>query len=200
MSWLLCERNCHIGLLCTDKSRSRVHQLLKQAWPNGLEMVPMQTTLRGELERPFAMIAYPNEVCGECPRVYVFEYDGNDAKSASDTPYDLERVWRPLHDGGYGAFTERNTVLVSKEATAVQRCGDFSMCNSDDDPMRKLYLYVQKLLAAMPADVAEYMQGTASDTDSQWSFVSRDDYCRSLGTSSQGCDSGCDRAWQRDTK
>ena len=132
----------------------------------------MQTTLRGELERPFAMIAYPNEVCGECPRVYVFEYDGNDAKSASDTPYDLERVWRPLHDGGYGEFTERNTVLVSKEATAVQRCGAFSMCNSADDPMDKLYLCVQKLLAAMPADVAEYMQGAASDTDSQWSFVS----------------------------
>ena len=172
MSWLLHERNCHIGLLCTDKSRSRGHQVLKQAWPNGWEMVPMQTTLSGELEWPSAMIAYPNEVCGECPRVYVFEYDGNNGQAVSETPYDLERVWRPLHDGGYGAFTERNTVLFSKEATAVQRCGVCSMCYSDDDPMRKLYLSVQTLLAAQPADVAEYMQSAASVTDSPWIFVS----------------------------
>ena len=33
MPWLLCERTCHIGLLCNNKSRSRVHQLLNQAWP-----------------------------------------------------------------------------------------------------------------------------------------------------------------------
>ena len=64
-------------------------------------------------------------------------------------------------------------MLVSKEATAVQRCGDFSICSSDDDPISKLYLCVQRLLAAMPADVAEYMQSAASDTDSQWSFVSQ---------------------------
>ena len=191
MSWLLCERTCRIGLLCNNKSRSRVHQLLNQAWPGGWEMVPMQTALRGELERPFEMIAYPSEVCGECPRVYVFEYHGSDnrqairhAKSGSDTPYDLERVWRRLDDGGYGEFNQRNTMLVSKEATALQRCGVVSLGSSADNPIDKLCHCLQRLLAAMPADVAEYMQGAASDTDSQWSFVSPDDYCTSPGTCS----------------
>ena len=38
ISWLLCERTCHIGLLRNHMRRSRVHQLLNQAWPGGWEM------------------------------------------------------------------------------------------------------------------------------------------------------------------
>ena len=113
ISWLLCEPTCHIGLLCNDRTRQLVYQLLNQTWPSGWELQNMETFLGGELEQPSAMIAYPNEVFGECPRVYIFEFQ------ASDNPYDLDGIWRPLHYGGYGGFNQRNTVLVSQHSAAA---------------------------------------------------------------------------------
>ena len=41
ISWLLCEPTCHIGLLCNDRTRQLVHQLLHQAWPSGWEQQNM---------------------------------------------------------------------------------------------------------------------------------------------------------------
>ena len=78
ISWLLCEPTCHIGLLCNDRTRQLVYQLLNQAWPSGWELQNMETFLGGELEQPSAMIAYPNEVFGECPRVYICEFQLSD--------------------------------------------------------------------------------------------------------------------------
>ena len=124
------------------------------------------------------MIAYPNEVFGECPRVYIFELQ------ASDNPYDLDGIWRPLHHGSYGEFNQRNTVLVSQQTSALQRCGVVSLGHNVEDskslkdltPIDELCHCLQNLLAAMPADVAEYMQRAAyesntSDNSSEWSCV-----------------------------
>ena len=96
---------------------------------------------------------------------------------ARTPPYDLERVWRRLHDGGYGKFNQRNTVLVSQEATALQRYGVFSVGSIANDPIDELHHCLDRLLAAMPLDVAEYMQGAASESNasdtstSDWSCV-----------------------------
>ena len=180
ISWLLCEPTCHIGLLCNDRTRQLVYQLLNQTWPSGWELQNMETFLGGELEQPSAMIAYPNEVFGECPRVYIFEFQ------LSDSPYDLDGIWRPLHYGGYGGFNERNTVLVSQQASALQRCGVVSLGHNVEDPkslknltpIDELCHCLQNLLAAKPADVADYMQRAAYDSntsdnnsESRWSCV-----------------------------
>ena len=103
-----------------------------------------------------------------------------------DTPYDLERVWRPLHYGGDGEFNQRNTVLVSQQASALQRCGVVSLGHNVEDPkslknltpIDELCQYLQNLLAKKPADVADYMQRAAYDSntsdnnsESKWSCV-----------------------------
>ena len=164
-------------MLCNDRTRQLVYQLLNQTWPSGWEQQNMGTFLGGELEQPSAMIAYPNEVFGECPRVYIFEFQ------LSDSPYDLDGIWRPLHYGGYGGFNQRNTVLVSQQASALQRCGVVSLGHNLGDPkslknltpIDELHHCIQNLLAAMPADVAEYMQGVACGSNagdnSEWSCV-----------------------------
>ena len=180
ISWLLCKPTCHIGLLCNDRTRQLVYQLLNQTWPSGWEQQNMGTFLGGELEQPSAMIAYPNEVFGECPRVYIFEFQ------LSDSPYDLDGIWRPLHYGSYGEFNQRNTVLVSQQTSALQRCGVVSLGHNVEDPkslkdltpIDELCHCLQNLLAEMPADVAEYMQRAAYDSntsdnnsESTWSCV-----------------------------
>ena len=96
-------------------------------------------------------------------------------------PYDLDGIWRPLHYGGYGGFNQRNTVLVSQQASALQRCGVVSLGHNLGDPkslknltpIDELCQCLQKLLATKPADVADYMDSNTSDNNSEstWSCV-----------------------------
>ena len=102
------------------------------------------------------------------------------------TPYDLDGIWRPLHYGSYGEINQRNTVLVSQQTSALQRCGVVSLGHNLGDPkslknltpIDELCHCLQNLLAAKPADVADYMQRAAYDSntsdnnsESTWSCV-----------------------------
>ena len=77
--------------------------------------------------------------------------------------------------------TSANTVLVSQQASALQRCGGVSLGHNLGDPkslknltpIDELCQCLQKLLATKPADVADYMDSNTSDNNSEstWSCV-----------------------------